>query len=153
MYALTECIHHRRRAHLRGTGLHWGLRRLLQELWIADGLSQAELAHAVRSREASASNMLKHLVDAGWVERRRDAYDYRISRVYLTEKGRALRDAIEQECAAIHKEISDDLGAQDAKRLAALLSKALDRLLSAEDEDDETGATGIYDSPSPPGVL
>ncbi|MDD5264435.1 MAG: MarR family winged helix-turn-helix transcriptional regulator [Candidatus Bipolaricaulis sp.] len=151
-YALTECIQRRLMAHLRGTGLHWGLRRLLQELWIADGLSQAELAHAVRSSEASASNMLKHLVNDGWVERRRDAYDYRISRVYLTEKGRALRDAIEHECAAIHKEISDDLGARDAKRLVTLLGKALDRLLSVEN-DDETSATGIYDSPSPPGVL
>jgi len=137
----------------KGTGLHWGLRRILQELWIRDGLSQVELAQAVRSSEASASNMLKHLVDDGWVERRRDPHDYRISRVYLAEKGRELRDAIEQECAAIHDEIREDLGAEDAKQLTSLLGKALDRLMAAESEDEETSATGIYDSPGPPGSL
>ena len=44
--------------HFRGTGLHWGLRRILQQLWVQDGLSQAELAAAVRFSEASISNML-----------------------------------------------------------------------------------------------
>jgi len=153
VYALTERIQRRLMAHFQGTGLHWGLRRILQELWIQDGLSQAELAHAVRSSEASASNMLKHLVGGGWVERRRDPYDYRISRVFLTEKGRALRDAIEEECARIHKGVSQELGTKDTKRLTALLGKALDRLVSDEAADDETSATGIYDSPSPPGEL
>ena len=153
VYALTERIQRRLMAHLQGTGLHWGLRRILQELWIQDGLSQAELAHAVRSSEASASNMLKHLVRGGWVERRRDPYDYRISRVYLTEQGRSLRATVEKECASIHEEICQELGANDAKRLAALLGKALDRLMPVEGEDEETTATGIYDSPSPPGEL
>jgi DNA-binding MarR family transcriptional regulator len=97
--------------------------------------------------------MLKHLVSGGWVERRRDQYDYRISRVFLADKGRALRDAVEQECASVHEEICRGLGPQDAKRLMALLGKALDCLSSSEGEDDETSATGIYDSPSPPGVL
>lgn len=153
VYALTERIQRRLMTHLQATGLHWGLRRILQELWIQDGLSQAELAHAVRSSEASASNMLKHLVRGGWVERRRDRYDYRISRVYLTEQGRSLRAAVEKECASIHEEICQELGANDAKRLAALLGKALDRLMSVESEDEEASATGIYDSPSPPGEL
>lgn len=153
VYALTERIQRRLMTHLQGTGLHWGLRRVLQELWIQDGLSQTELAHAVRSSEASASNMLKHLVSGGWVERRRDPYDYRISRVYLTEQGRALRAAVEKECAAIHEEICQELGAADAEQLMTLLGKALDRLMSAEGEDEETSATGIYDSPSPPGQL
>jgi len=53
VYALTECVQRRLMAHLQGTGLHWGLRRLLQELWIADGLSQAELATpCARARRA-----------------------------------------------------------------------------------------------------
>jgi DNA-binding MarR family transcriptional regulator len=153
VYALTECIQGRLMVLFQGTGLHWGLRRLLQELWITDGLSQAELAHAVRSSEASASNMLKHLVSGGWVERRRDQYDYRISRVFLTDKGRALRDAVEQECAGIHEEICQNLGTQDAKRLTALLGSALDRLVAGVEDDDVPGATGIYDAPSPPGQL
>jgi DNA-binding MarR family transcriptional regulator len=153
VYALTECIQRRLLTHFAGTRLHWGLKRILQELWIADGLSQAELAKAVRSSEASASNMLKHLVSGGWVERRRDAYDYRISRVFLTEQGKALRDAIERECVSIEAELRHGMRADDAERLIALLDAALDRLEQTAGQDEDASPTGIYDSPGPPGGL
>jgi DNA-binding MarR family transcriptional regulator len=154
VYLLTECIQQRLMTHFAGTGLHWGLRRILQKLWIADGLSQADLAKAVRSSEASASNMLKHLVNGGWVERRRDAYDYRISRVFLTEQGKALRDAVEEECARIETELRGGMESDDVERLVALLHTALDQLTPASaPEDEDSSPTGIYDSPGPPGGL
>jgi len=152
LYGLAARIQKRLMTHFRGTSLHWGLRRILQELWIADGLSQAELARAVRSSEASASNMLKILVRDGWVERRRDVYDYRVSRVFLTDQGRALRDAIETECASIDAEMRVALGTQPAETLLGLLGEASDCLSPGEDAEPP-GATGIYDSPSPPGQL
>lgn len=154
VYALTECIQRRLLTHFAGTGLHWGLRRILQELWIADGLSQADLAKAVRSSEASCSNMLKHLVSGGWVERRRDPFDYRISRVFLTEQGAALRSEVERECASIQAEVRGAMGMDDAGRLVALLNAALDQLTPASVPEAEDGSpTGIYDAPGPPGVL
>lgn len=153
VYALTECIQRRLSTHFAGTGLHWGLKRILQELWIADGLSQAELAKAVRSSEASASNMLKNLVRDGWVERRRDAYDYRIWRVFLTEQAKALRDAIQKECASIDAEIRETLGVASADHLRASLQASSERLSRDETETDIPGGIGIYDSPSPPGQL
>lgn len=152
VYALTETIQKRLMVHMSGKGLHWGLRRILQELWLRDGLSQVELAQAVRSSEASASNMLKHLVDGGWVERRRDPYDYRVSRVFLTDQGRALRDAIVRECAGIDAELREGMGSRDAKQLMDLLDRASDRLRSHEGEDT-VEPTGLYDAPSPPGDL
>ncbi len=154
VYALTENIQRRLTVHFQGMGLHWGLRRILQQLWIADGLSQVQLAQAVRSSEASASNMLKHLVRDGWVERRRDPYDYRVSRVFLTQQGRALRDAIEQECARIGEEVREALGARGTERLMELLASASDCLSGEEgDRGDRPDASGIYDALSPPGEL
>ncbi|MEW5826722.1 MAG: MarR family transcriptional regulator [Candidatus Bipolaricaulota bacterium] len=152
VYALTECIQRRLLTHFAGTGLHWGLKRILQKLWIADGLSQAELAKAVRSSEASASNMLKHLVSGGWVERRRDPFDYRISRVFLTEQGKAMRDAVEEECSRIEAELRGVMGAGDADTLHILLKRALDGLRPAS-ADEDVSPTGIYDAPGPPGGL
>ena len=67
LYALTHLVEQRLRRHFRGTHLHWGLRRILQQLWLRDGLSQKELADSVGSSEASISNMLKHLESGGWV--------------------------------------------------------------------------------------
>ncbi|MGB2984015.1 MAG: MarR family transcriptional regulator [Candidatus Bipolaricaulia bacterium] len=136
--------------HFRGTGLHWGLRRILQQLWIRDGLSQAELADAARISQASASNMLKHLIKGDWVERRPDEYDYRISRVYLADRGRELRAAVEQELASADAMIREQIGSGDAEGLDALLSRVLD-ILRAESEQD--AASGIQDRPSPPGEL
>jgi len=153
VYAVTECIQNRLMKHFEGTGLHWGLRRILQRLWMADGLSQAELARVTRASEASTSNMLKHLVSGGWVERRRDQFDYRISRVYLSEKAISLRGAIEAECAVIDTELRDALEDGEAEHLNVLLHAAWEILgREAPDAESDKGI-GIYDQPSPPGVL
>ena len=153
LFSLVWDIERRIRRHFRGTNLHWGLRRILQRLWLEDGLSQKELSDAVGSSEASVSNMLKHLVSGGWVERRQDDYDYRISRVYLTDKGSALRDAIVEELRALDEAVRASLGSTETQRLETLLEKAADALSQAtEGEDIEQGKT-LTDHVSPPGEL
>lgn len=153
LFALTEIVQRRLMVLFKETGLHWGLRRILQRLWMEDGLSQAELARAVRSSEASASNMLKHLVRGGWVERRRDRYDYRISRVYITEKARTLRDDVAAECARIEEEIRATLSDEPADHLAHLLDTAWRALSASRPSEQTPRGIGIYDQPSPPGEL
>ena len=138
---------------LRGTGLHWGLRRILQQLWIRDGLSQKELAAAARLTQTSVSNMLKHLVTAGWAERRPDAYDYRISRVFVAKRGLELKSAVEQELASADARLREHLGAEDADRLRKLIDRAIEALpLDTSSEDDES-PSGISDRPTPSGEL
>jgi DNA-binding MarR family transcriptional regulator len=153
LYDAVTFIEARVAVHFRGTGLHWGLRRILQQLWVRDGLSQAELAEAARISQASASNMLKHLIEGEWVERRQDEYDYRISRVYLADRGRELQTAVEQELASADAEIRKQVGADDAEALGSLLGRVLDSLREEPDPAEQDGATGIYDRPSPPGEL
>jgi DNA-binding MarR family transcriptional regulator len=129
--------------HLRGTGLHWGLRRILQQLWIRDGLSQKDLAAAARITPTSASNMLKHLIAGGWVERRQDDYDYRVSRIYVAERGLELKRIVETN-ASIGEALSDDA----AVGLRAHLDRMIDVLrdICAEEE-------GVLDDSTPPGEL
>lgn len=153
LFSLVWDVERRIRRHFRGTNLHWGLRRILQRLWLEDGLSQKELSDAVGSSEASISNMLKHLLKGGWIERRQDDYDYRISRVVLTAKGAALRDGIVEDLRELDEAVRADLGRSEAQQLEALLGKAADALREATaDEDIEQGRIlGIR--PSPPGEL
>ena len=153
LYDAVALLEARVNKHFRGTGLHWGLRRILQHLWVQDGLSQAELAAAVRFSEASVSNMLKHLVNGEWVERRQDEYDYRISRVYVAERGLLLRAAVEETLAIADAELREHLGSQDADRLAGLLVRALEILFSEPDPTKGDTPSGICDRPSPPGEL
>ena len=153
LYDAVALLEARVTKHFRGTGLHWGLRRILQQLWAQDGLSQAELASAVRFSEASVSNMLKHLVNGEWVERRQDEYDYRISRVYVAERGRVLKAAVEQTLAAADAELREQMDPDAASRLRALLNRALEILPAEPDPSGQGGPAGIWDRPSPPGEL
>jgi len=153
VYAVTERVQQRLMAHFRGTNLHWGLRRILQQLWIEDGRSQVELARATQASEASISNLLKHLVSGGWVERRPDPFDYRVSRIFLTQKGTALRDAIERECRDIDRQLRQCLGDAEASQLTAALYRAHDVLASTLLPQQADKGIGIYDQPSPPGEL
>ena len=153
LFSLVWDVERRIRRHFRGTNLHWGLRRILQRLWLQDGLSQKELSDAVGSSEASISNMLKHLVAGGWVERRQDDYDYRISRVFLTAKGAAVRDAIVEDLQDLDEAVRAGLGSSEAQQLETLLEKAAEALREATpDEGVEKGKT-LDVRPSPPGEL
>lgn len=152
LYSLMYSVEQRIQQHFRGTKLHWGLRRILQQLWLQDGLSQKELSDVIGSSEASISNMLKHLVAGDWVERRQDEYDYRISRVYLTDNGRALRDAVQEELRQVDTEIRSQLGEKDA----ALLDELLLRMASFPDSPMAAPAErfgSLAGHPSPPGEL
>jgi len=153
LFSLVWDVERRIRRHFRGTNLHWGLRRILQQLWLEDGLSQVELSDIIGSSEASISNMLKHLVSGGWAERRQDDYDYRISRVYLTDKGAGLRDAIVEELRGLDEAVRESLGSTEAQRLETLLGKAADALREATEGEKMERDKTLADQVSPPGEL
>ena len=52
-----------------------------------NGLTQSEIAEKLSVRNASVTNMLQRLEEAGLVFRQRDPDDNRLVRVYLTEAG------------------------------------------------------------------
>lgn len=150
LFFLTYQIERRIRPFFRKAKLHWGLRRILQRLWVEDGLSQKELSVRIGSSEASVSNLLKHLLDKDLVERRQDQYDYRISRVYLTPNGKALGNEIREALIKLDHRIHDILGESDTAKLRALLDTVQQDL--AAYEPDEKSCL-VADSPSPPGEL
>jgi DNA-binding MarR family transcriptional regulator len=92
------CKAHRNKAQelLGAIGLHVGQEMLLMQLGIGDGLTQSELAEEICVQPATLTRSLDRLSRSGLVERRVDAVDQRVSRVYLTEAGRALGQSIEQ---------------------------------------------------------
>lgn len=87
---------HRVQAHaaLEKLGLYRGQNFVLTALSEQEGLSQSELAEKLLVRPPTISNSLERMETAGWIERRVDPKDRRISRVYLTEAGKLLRDTV-----------------------------------------------------------
>jgi DNA-binding MarR family transcriptional regulator len=65
---------------------------VLSHLWQKDGLQQSELALCTDRNRANVTRILDILEREGIVERRDDANDRRIFRIYLTRKGKSLRD-------------------------------------------------------------
>ena len=88
---------HRAHAHaaLEELGVYRGQNFILTALGEQEGLAQSELADRLLVRPPTISTSLERMEEAGWIERRPDPGDRRISRVYLTEAGHALRDTVE----------------------------------------------------------
>lgn len=76
--------------------LHLGQEMLLLRLWPGDGQTQSELAGDLCISPATMTKMLDRMAKAGLVERRTDIEDQRVSRVYLTGEGWALREPVEE---------------------------------------------------------
>lgn len=70
--------------------VHVGQEHLVYRLAIEEGVSQSQLAAALCLDASTVTKMLLRLERDGIVERRSDAEDARVSRVYLTSHGRTL---------------------------------------------------------------
>ncbi len=92
------CRAHRNKAQelLSRLELYPGQEFLLLNLFPQDGLTHSEVAENLCVQPATVTRMLDRLVKSGFVQRRADTDDQRVSRVYLTEKGQELLRPIEQ---------------------------------------------------------
>jgi DNA-binding MarR family transcriptional regulator len=81
---------------LEALGLYRGQPSVLQALWEQEGLMHTELARRLQVQPATITRMLQRMERSGFVKRRPDPDDQRVSRVYLTEAGRAVRADVQQ---------------------------------------------------------
>jgi MarR family transcriptional regulator, organic hydroperoxide resistance regulator len=75
---------------LEALRVHVGQEHVVYRLAIQQGLTQAQLAEALCVDASTVTKMLHRLERDGVVERRADAADARVQRVYLTAGGAAL---------------------------------------------------------------
>jgi MarR family transcriptional regulator, organic hydroperoxide resistance regulator len=77
-------------AALEDISVHVGQEQVVYRLAIQEGITQAQLGEALCVDASTVTKMLLRLERDGVIERRPDAVDARISRVYLTPQGKAL---------------------------------------------------------------
>jgi DNA-binding MarR family transcriptional regulator len=96
LLALT-CRLHFSRVHelLEKIGLYRGQPPMLHALWEQEGLSHTELATLLQISPATTTKMIQRMERAGFIQRKSDPQDQRLSRVYLTEAGRVIRSEVE----------------------------------------------------------
>jgi MarR family transcriptional regulator, organic hydroperoxide resistance regulator len=96
-YSLIQVLKaHRHIAEVEFTkyGVHPGQEMILFHLWDEDGLSQSQIAEGVCVEPPTITKMVQRMEASGLVERRQDTQDARVSRVYLTDKGRAIEESL-----------------------------------------------------------
>jgi DNA-binding MarR family transcriptional regulator len=92
-YQLIQFVKEHRKlaeAALSQLGLHVSQELVLFVLWREEGLSQSELAARLRVELPTLTKAVQRMERVGLLIRQADAQDTRVSRVYLTENGRAL---------------------------------------------------------------
>lgn len=84
-------------AELKSYGFGWGHFEFLMILYHRkEGLSQECLSRVLRVSKATGTRAIGKLESEGYVIREKDKDDRRVSRVYLTDKGRAIQKVIWQ---------------------------------------------------------
>lgn len=97
-FLLAQVSHlHRSRAFqvLEDIGLYRGQPPVLRALWEQEGLTQTELAERLHNSPATVTKMLQRMEKAGFIARKPDLEDQRVTRVYLTDAGRAIQTRVQ----------------------------------------------------------
>ena len=124
------CRLHYARMHalLEELGLYRGQPPVLFALWEQEGATHSELAARLHVRPATITKMIKRMEKAGFVERRSDPEDERVSRVYLTNEGRAIRTRVEQVWRTLEEETFREFNAKDRELLRRFFLKIRENL-------------------------
>jgi DNA-binding MarR family transcriptional regulator len=107
---------------------------ILGELWVQDGLNQKKLGLSTIKNKSSINKMLQQLTTAGLIEKRTDEADRRISRIFLTRKGKQFQQKIitmSDDMDAILKAEHSEVEIETTKKvLTTLYHKLLEHLES-----------------------
>lgn len=117
------CRAHRNRAAeaLARVGLYVGQEWILLRLCEREGLTQSELAETCAVEGPTMSKALQRMERSGLVARRADAADARVSRVSLTDQGRAVCGAVDEIWADLEEHTVASLSAEERVLLRRLL--------------------------------
>jgi len=110
-------------ARIEPHGVSIGMWYFLRTLWEEDGISQRELSQRVGMMEPTTASALNNMERKGLVRRLRNRGDRRVINVFLTERGRALREQLLPLAAAVNEVALVGFSAEEIGQLRAVLSK------------------------------
>jgi MarR family transcriptional regulator, organic hydroperoxide resistance regulator len=112
--------------------LHVGQEMILLHLWGEEGLTQTQLAERLGVEPPTVTKMLQRMETAGLLRRCSDTGDARVSRVHLTERGRALEPLVERRWAAVEERVIAGMTAEERMLLRRLLQQVRANLAGRE---------------------
>lgn len=125
-------------------GVRGGSWFVLRTLWLADGLTQRELAQRLGLMEPSVLEMVRAMERDGLITRARDEQDRRKVRVYLTDHARSLEPAMMEIAEHVNTLMLSGLSPAEEVLLKLLLRKVRETLAA---DSDATALALSDDSP------
>ena len=137
------CKAHRNMANtmLNEAGLHVGQEMVLLQLWQQDGLTQKELAEQLCIEAPTVTRTLQRMQRCQLIERRSDAKDRRVSRVYLTKRSSEMKPVVQECWANLEERVLVGISSDDRLLLHGLLTKMLANLQHSEETTMSDGQT------------
>jgi len=133
-FALAQVAHlHHHRMHelLEALGLYRGQPPVLTALWEQEGLTHSELAQRLHNTPATTTRMLQRMESAGFITRRADAADQRVSRVYLTAAGWATQAQVQAVFQTLEAETFAGFSPEECALLRQFFQRLRDNLRQA----------------------
>ena len=118
-------------------GLHGGQIFVLLELWKQDGLRQIDIAGRLNLSAPTINKMLKGLIEINLVTRSRLDNDARSTRIFLTERGREMREQIEGQWLELEENCLTGLTETERLVLFELLGKLRSTYTGTPGPDDD----------------
>ncbi|QQK74840.1 MarR family transcriptional regulator [Salicibibacter cibarius] len=115
-------------ASLREHGIHVGQDQALCQLWMEDGITQLELSERLGCEPPTVTNMIKKLEQYELVYRKRGEDDRRTSRVYLSEKGKAMQQPVEQIWREQQAKLLDGISPEERMLMRRLMKQMLENI-------------------------
>ncbi len=124
--------HGQHREAFHSLGLHHGQHRLLFQLWKHEGLTQSELAAKMEIQPATLTRMVQRMERAGFLSRRADEHDERISRVYLTERARRIKTEVKDRRIRLSERAVKDFSPEEKEILTNLLIRLRENMIGKD---------------------
>ena len=121
---------------LTASGLYAGQDGVILALAASDGLPAGTLAQKLGVKAPTMTRTIGRMEAQGFVERRPDADDARLTKVYLTEAGRNSVSEIESSAASCDELATRGFSEKDIRSLVRLL-KTIEHNLQAGDDDED----------------
>lgn len=117
-------------------GLHGGQVFVLFELWNQDGLRQVDIAKRLNLSAPTVNKTLKGLAEVNLITNSRIDNDARSTRIFLTDRGRSMRDEIEAQWLELEENVLSGLTETERLVLFDLLGKLRSTYTGTIDADE-----------------
>jgi DNA-binding MarR family transcriptional regulator len=116
-------------------GLFSGQQDIVIILTENEGITLSELANILEVSTATASVSIKRMEKAGFVEKRVDENDARITRLYPTDKAKQAPENIRKKMDSLESVIKKGMTKQQSEELSELLEIAIQNMLERGEEE------------------